>query len=189
MPQGNSTNERLTRVESAVANLAQEFTHVRADIASIAQVQSASRITNWPLIMTMIGAGASVLAGLFVTLNARQEITSLRSELEMVRYIQPVVVSAEQSRADRAAMHQKVDENSQKISLLAGQVSANHAEWRSNVAEIEAQFKGVGNISNLRSQEQQRILGLIWRKVYGEELPPNSFYPSSHREFIPTANK
>lgn len=186
MPQGNSTNERLTRVESAVANLAQEFTHVRADIASIAQVQSASRITNWPLIMTMIGAGASVLAGLFVTLNARQEITSLRSELEMVRYIQPVVVSAEQSRADRAAMHQKVDENSQRIGLLTGQVAANYAEFKSGISEIEAQFKGVGNIGNLRAQETQRLLGLLWKKVNGEELPPNTFYPSSHREVIPS---
>jgi len=184
MSTGNTTNDRLTKLESGLANISQEVANIRSDIASLAQAQNASRITNWPLVMTIIGAGAAVLGGLYSTLASRQENMSLKAELEMVRYVQPVVVSSEQSKADRGMLHDRVQDNNTKLTALAGKVDAHYAEARSTVAEIEAQFRNVGNTQNLRYQEISRLLGLLWQKAYNEPLPPPSFYPDAHRDIM-----
>lgn len=180
-----SQTERIATLESEVSTLRTDVTYIKQAVDAIASIQQSSKTTNWTLIFSSTAAVALIFGGLFSILRAEQEKASLRAELELLRYVQPVVVSAEQSKSDRGSLHSKVDENSQKIGELAGKVSANYAEARSSLTEVEAQFKGVGNIQNLRQAENQKMIGLLWQKVYRESIPDIHFWPSSHREFLP----
>lgn len=170
--------ERMTRLEGVVSNLAGT---VQSMLDSQKQ-RSGSMLSN---VIAVFSFGAVLVGGIFFSLSSRLEIISKDAQIEMLRYVQPVVVSAEQSRSDRNSIHQKVDENTVQISDLAGKVASHYAEWRSSAAEVEAQFKGVGNVQNLRQAELQRLIGMLWERNYKQELPEIQFFPSSHREIIP----
>jgi hypothetical protein len=181
----NSQSERLATVETEVGSIRQDITHIKTTVDALAKAQQASQATNWPLVISVMTAAGMLLGGLFVTSSLSQENMALKSKLDVMAYIQPVVVSAENSRSDRAALHSKVDENTEKVSELAGRVDSNFAAFKSSIAEAEAQFKNVGTTANLRHAENQKMFSLLWEKVFGSQLPDIEYWPQAHREIVP----
>jgi hypothetical protein len=173
-----STNERVTRLETSVTNMASDIGHIKSVVDAMGR-------TNWPLIISGGGLVVGLLGGLFLTSSLQQENMALKSKLDVMAYIQPVVVSAENSRSDRAALHSKVDENTEKISELAGRVDSNFSAFKSSIAEAESQFKNVGTTANLRHAENQKMFSLLWEKVFGSQLPDIEYWPQAHREIVP----
>jgi hypothetical protein len=173
-----STNERVTRLETSVTNMASDIGHIKSVVDAMGR-------TNWPLIISGGGLVVGLLGGLFLTSSLQQENMALKSKLDVMAYIQPVVVSAENSRSDRAALHSKVDENTEKISELAGRVDSNFSAFKSSISEAEAQFKNVGTTANLRHAENQKMFSLLWEKVFGSQLPDIEYWPQAHREIVP----
>ncbi len=173
-----STNERVTRLETSVTNMASDIGHIKSVVDAMGR-------TNWPLLISGGGLVVGLLGGLFLTSTLLQENMALKSKLDVMAYIQPVVVSAENSRSDRAALHSKVDEITEKVSELAGRVDSNFAAFKSSIAEAEAQFKNVGTTANLRHADNQKMFSLLWEKVFGSQLPDIEYWPQAHREIVP----
>jgi hypothetical protein len=173
-----STNERVTRLETTVTSMASDIGHIKSVVDTMGR-------TNWPLIISGGGLVVGLLGGLFLTSSLQQENMALKSKLEVMSYIQPVVVSAENSRSDRAALHAKVDDNTQKIAELRGKVDTNFSAFTSSIAEAEAQFRNVGNISNLRHQSMETLISLLWEKEFGTKLPQSNWFPQQHRDVWP----
>ena len=187
--------DRVTRAEAAIVTFGEKLTGFGATLEMVVRVLNERKVPNWGMIVTVSGLGLTMalatISGIYLALSAQQEAAAseqekaaIRAELEMVRYIQPVVVSSEQSKADRGMLHDRVQDNNTKLTALAGKVDAHYAEARATVAEIEAQFRNVGNTQNIRYQETSRLLGLLWQKTYNEQLPAPTFFPDVHRDIM-----
>jgi len=137
--------------------------------------------TNWPLILTAIGALGGVVWGIFYALSGSQEIARLQSQIVLMERVQPVLLSAENSKTDRDALNHRVDSNSDLIGALTGKVDSSEAALKERLREVETQFDKAGVIMNMKSAETQRMLGLLWKKVYGEDIPDIEYFPQFHR--------
>lgn len=188
MPKG-SQSERLATVETEVGSLRQDITHIKTTVDALAKAQQAAQqaaqTTNWPFIISILTAAGMLLGGLFVASTLYALNMALQSKLEIMDFIQPVVISSEQSKVDRQALHTKVELNSEKVFEVSAKSDARYAEARSSLSEIEAQFKNVGTTANLRYAENQKLLSLLWQKVYGVPLPDIEYFPKAEREITP----
>lgn len=181
----NSQSERLATVETEVGSIRQDITHIKTTVDALAKAQQAAQATNWPFVISILTAAGMLLGGLFVTSNLQNQNTALESKLEIMEFVHPVVLSSEQSKVDRQHIHSKQEANSDRIGELVAKVDSNYAEYRSGVSEIEAQFKNVGTTGNLRHAEIQKMLSLLWEKVFGNPLPDIEYWPEAHREIVP----
>lgn len=184
MPKG-SQSERLATVETEVGSLRQDITHIKTTVDALAKAQQAAQATNWPFVISILTAAGMLLGGLFVTSNLSQSNMALQSKLEIMDFVQPVVISSEQSKVDRQALHSKVELNAEKVFEVSAKSDARYAEARSSLSEIEAQFKNVGTTANLRYAESQKFISLLWQKVYGTPLPEIEYFPKAEREIMP----
>lgn len=184
MPQG-SQSERLATLETEVGALSHDITHIKTTVDALAKAQQASQATNWPFVISVMTAAGMLLGGLFLTSSLSQLNMALQSKLDIMDFVQPVVIAAEQSKVDRQSLHSKMESNSEKLAEVSSKSDARYAEARSSISEIEAQFKNVGTTSNLRYAETQKFISLLWQKVYGAPLPDIEYFPKAEREIMP----
>lgn len=180
-----SQTERLATLETEVGSLSQDITHIKTTVDALAKAQQASQATNWPFVISILTAAGMLLGGLFVTSSLSQRNMALQSKLEIMEFVQPVVISSEQSKVDRQSLHDRVHANGEKVAEVSAKSDARHAEFRSNMAEVESQFKNVGTTANLRYAESQKLISLLWQKVYGVPLPDIEYFPKAEREIVP----
>jgi hypothetical protein len=86
------------------------------------------------------------------------------------------------SRADRSQMNSRIQTLENQFSISTADMRAFDATVASQMVEIETQFKSLSHAHNEMNDQQQRINGLLWNKVYNEKLPPTDFRPNFFRE-------
>lgn len=177
----SSVQSRLATLESVVVSNGEDMKSVKSDIASIRAMMAASKQTNWGLITSLVAAVGMVIVGVYTTLSSESEKWALKSQMQMMSYAQPIIMSAEQSRVDRAELHERTESNGSRLGALESKQAAAEASLGETLKELESQYRNVGNIVNISKDHQEVINSLLWKKVYGDELPQTNFRPEMHR--------
>lgn len=180
--QNEDFDTRLAKVETEISGMKEMIVGVVSNIHSIQTSLSSGKQTNWALILALVTAVALVIGGVYTTLSSETEKWALKSQMEMMAYAQPIIMAAEQSKVDRAELHSAASGNSTRISNLEASQAASQASVKERLRETETQLKNAGIIVNMNASNQASINGILWKKVFGEDLPHYPIYPSFHRE-------
>ena len=164
-PTSYSIEERVTRIESAIDSF-REFAHTsQSQLAAINDKLSQRERTNWPVLLSIFGLVITMAVGAFFVV--KQEISTRVTPLEAASRV---------SESDRGKLNQEV-------SMLRGDVVGTKADvsnLRTGVGEqlreIETQFRAVSQLQNTRTAYNQQMFGLLWEKVYGQELPSVNYF-------------
>lgn len=164
-PTSYSIEERVTRIESAIDSF-REFAHTsQSQLSAINDKLSQRERTNWPVLLSIFGLIITMAIGAFFVV--KQEISTRATPLE---------AAARVSESDRGRLNQEV-------SMLRGEVVSGKAEISNlrtglgeQLKEIETQFRAVSQLSNTRTAYNQQMFGLLWHKVYDQQLPPVNYF-------------
>lgn len=181
-PDNASVFSRLTALETTLSSFGQRMGGLEGKMDSIQTAISSSKQTNWSLVIASLTLGGAIIAGIYTSLSSKTELWSMQSRSDMMTYVQPIVAAAEQSRADRANLHERTESNGERLSLLESKQAAAEAALGETLKELESQMRNIGNIVNITKDNQEVVNSLLWKKAYGEDLPQTSFRPEMHRQ-------
>lgn len=160
--------------EREIDELKQSFAsfqkEVRMEMRSLGDKIAQREKTNWPVLLVGAGLIITLAGGAFFVV--KQEVNTKFSPLE---------ASARVSEMDRDKLNAQAGRNSSEIARLEREITVTQSTLKDQLVEVESQFRAVGQMQNMRHATNQQLFGLIWRKVYGEELPLSSFYPDMSR--------
>lgn len=180
-PDNASVFSRLTAVETTLAGFGQRVGGMEGKLDSIQASIAISQKTSWPTIIAALTLAGAVIAGIYSSLSSKTELWSAQAKMDMFLYTQPIVASSEQSRADRAGLHDRTESNSSRLAAIESRQAASEAALKETLRELESQFSKVGEISNMRNDQLQKYISLLWQKQYGQSIPQDSFQPTFHR--------
>lgn len=91
-------------------------------------------------------------------------------------------VTAHQGLIDRAFVfinehEDEIDHIEEKLSEINRSKSALAASADASFTEVETQIRSINTVMNVENASTERTIGLLWKKVYGEQLPAKGFYP------------
>lgn len=170
MPDDHTRTGLEVEVDEIKHSLAAFQKEMRTEIKALgAQIAQRDR-TNWPVLLVGAGLIITLAGGAFFVV--KQEVNTKFSPLE---------ASARVSEMDRDKLNAQASKNSGEIARLEREITVTQSTLKDQLVEVESQFRAVGQMQNMRHATNQQLFGLIWRKVYGEELPMSSFYPDMSR--------
>jgi hypothetical protein len=155
---------------------------------------------NWALLASLISIAFVFIAGIWLVIGLKIDASLIPVSLALENLkVQGALDSettrtnavgvAASTRADEVSRTDRSELNA-RMQLLEGVVATTNADRRSAEArtsallvEIETQFKSASVVQNIEKDDAQRLLGLLWSKVYpGESLPQANYRPSLYRE-------
>lgn len=160
-PDNASVFSRLTAVETTLAGHGQRMVGIDGKLDSIQASIAISQKTSWPMIIAALTLAGAVIAGIYASLSSKTELWSMQARLEMMTYSQPVVASAEQSRTDRAALHERTEANGVRLASIETKQASAEAALKERLREIEAQMRNIGNVINIGKDNQEVVNGLL----------------------------
>lgn len=178
----SSVQSRLATLESVVVSYGEDMKSVKSDMASIRAMMSASKQTNWGLITSLVAAVGMVIVGVYTTLSSESEKWALKSQMQMMSYAQPIIMSAEQSKVDRSELHERTESNGSRLAALESKQAAAEAGLKERLREIETQALAAQNVINMNTDFQDVVNALIWDKLFQQNMPSRTFHPKFHRE-------
>jgi hypothetical protein len=199
------TREETGVVHQAIADKADEATKVMnlrldAEMKPIhAKLDDIGR-PNWALLASLISITFVTVAGIWLVIGLKIDASLIPVSLSLknlkvegalvaeTTHTNAVAVAAstradEISRADRGELNLRM----QNLEGVVGTTNADRRSAESRTAaqlvEIETQFKSASVVQNIEKDSTQRLLGLLWSKVYpGESLPRANYRPALYRD-------
>lgn len=162
MPENQNGSEgRLARIETKLDGFLERV----ANVERRQQDSDASRQLNWPVVLagmgiliTVVSVGAGLTASYFAGVMAVEKA-------ERVGYEN--LAALQITQLERAIGENSVRSinNTQKL-----------GEIDRNMNEVETQFRGVADAESGERADSQRLDQIIWKKVFGDELPAKTPY-------------
>lgn len=179
---GKSIEERMASLEASQQSTNGIVRDMQVQLSAIQEALQSAKVVNWPLIIAALVLSCSVIAGIYTSLSNKTELWAAQSRMESMQYVQPIIMSAEQSKVDRSAIHNRLESNGEAISDLRTRQAAAEAGLKERLREIETQALAAQNVINMNTSFQEKINSLMWQKVFGQSIPTSSFHPKFHRE-------
>jgi len=169
-----SDGERIIRVEGDIASLKSSVSSIQGTLALMNDRLSSIGRPNYVLWLSAMGVALTIFTlatgGLFYFMKS-----------EITNQVTPVSIKAASSEMDRHKLNDQVGEIGSRQAKNEKDVSNIQSSLKDQLVEVESQFRAVGQMQNMRHANNQQLFGLLWKKVYGEELPMSSFYPDMSR--------
>ena len=145
-------NKLVAAVESINARATQHEEEMRALAQALGEVQK-SRQINWTFVGAVIFGGTSFLATILFGLMA---------------YVQLMT---------RDIVRAEAGMNGARIAAVDNRLGSYIAHNDASTAEIETQFRGIGQVMNLYRAEQLRMNCMLWQRAYGTQCPEYQYWP------------
>lgn len=163
--------QRITRLEATQAEMSKQFAELAGAVRSLASEFQAARKPQWQTYIAAIGILITLAVGGFsiVMLANRGEL----APVQLLTTANATQINEVVGRVDRV-----------QSAVIETRTVAERAETtqREKFAEVETQFKALSNQTNMRQSEHDRLIRMLWRKSYGEELPGNGIWPVVGKE-------
>lgn len=158
--------QRITRLEATQAEMSKQFGELAGAVRSLATEFQAARKPQW---QTYIAAAAVLITlavgGFSIVMLAN------RGQLS------PVELRTTSNTARIEEQASRMDRMFTTMGALSSTVERVETTQRERFAENETQFLALSNQTNMRQSEHDRLLRMLWRRSYGEELPGNGIWP------------
>lgn len=170
-PSQRTPDERISSLETAVEGLAHEVRGFVAatgkDISEIrTAIQNSSR-APWGNIISATGLAVIVIGAIGTSYLAPAQVRLEYAEKEV-------------NRMERWSTNQEA-----RVDAVERESSRTSSSLKDKLSEVETQFGWMVDAVNQYRATQDRMLGLMWNKVYGESLPllhVNPIGPVMNRE-------
>lgn len=137
-----------------------EFADFRTEVRNYFQSGQSKWRSIWPVVVTVGGLLWFVINQQIVTSNQKIDERAGRA-----LSIAETNTAAGERRSDN-------------ISALGKSLATEVSQRRAKNAEIETQFRAFEGYANLTRVWENRILGMLWEKTYGQRLPEFQYYPT-----------
>ena len=82
------------------------------------------------------------------------------------------------STRDRLALNERMRSVESQLATSATERTAGLSQILLQIKEIETQFRGINDVANMRSADQDRFNAMVWEKTHaGERYPGTTFFP------------
>lgn len=158
-------DSRVARLEIGFANLTAQISQLVSAVGSHNDKLSSLGRPNWSLLIASFGILVPVLGfGFWV------------NQQTMTNMILPLQTRADRSEIDRSHLNNSVEKMDDAMDMLREEMRSNSATFRASLTEIETQFAAQSQLGNMRAAARQQTSALLWRKVYGEDLPNGEYF-------------
>lgn len=158
-------------IASDVAVLKQGYAGLHADVSnlgskidSLANQVSASQKTNWPLILAAAALTGTIIGGGWTVVDLQNRLTVSES-------VSPLRASISSSETERRNTNDRVDRLSSAMGEVRERTAALEATAAALETEQETQFRAIDNTINSDRAEAFRLMGMLWTKVFGVDIP------------------
>ena len=158
---------KMSNMESSLSSFQNE---VRAGFQNIGERLSSQGKPNWQIWIGVMTLLITVMAGFIYFMKT-----------EISNQVLPVSLKATASESDRHTLNDKVSKLDSISIKTERDLSNIQSALEVQLIEIETQFRSTGQMQNMRHANNQQLFGLLWKKVYGEDLPMSSYYPDMSR--------
>lgn len=158
--------QRITRLEATQAEMSKQLAEINGALRSLAQEFQTARKPQWQTYIAAVAVLLTLAVGGF-------SIVMLANKGQLA----PVEQRATSNTTRLDAQESRMDRMFATTGSLNTQVEALSNIQREKFAEVETQFKALSNQTNMRQAEHDRLMRLLWKRVYNEELPGNGIWP------------
>lgn len=150
---------------------------------------------NWALLGSAISILFVLIAGMYTIIGLKIDASLTPLITQESENKTAIAVASETLQADtiaigassQADVNSKADRSqtnsrTQSLETQASDARAFNATVAAQMVEIETQFKSLSHAHNEMNDQQQRINGLLWNKVYNELLPTTNYRPNYYQE-------
>jgi len=155
---------------------------------------------NWALLASLISIAFVMIAGIWLVIGLKIDASLMPVSLslaslkvagatvaEATRTNTLAVTSSTQadsgSKSDRMQLNGRVQTMEQLAAVTGADRRAAEAKTAAQLIEIETQFKSMSVVMNIHEDNTERLLVLLWAKVFpGSVLPPTEYRPNLYRE-------
>lgn len=169
-------------IASDVAVLKQGYTGLHADVANLgskidalASQVATSQKTNWPLILAAAALTGTIIGGGWTVMDLQNRLTVSES-------VSPLRASISASESERKGITDRVDRLSTALGEIRERTASLEAMTAALETEQETQFRAIDNTVNSDRAESFRLLGMLWNKTFGINIPTFWHAPEIGRE-------
>lgn len=152
---------RVSVVETRLDDIERTLRSVSGSLDEIGKAVAGIGKTSPSALLTNLGVVAALGAGLWAMAIRPVEQVTVSNRASIATLTQETASAMSDLRADL-------------VHHLTGE---GHPATQKMFAEIETQFSAQSQMMNLRYQEQDRLMRMVWRRLYGEDLPPVDYWP------------
>lgn len=162
---------RIVRLEASAAETSRQISELTTAVRSLTAEFQAARRPQWQTWIAASGVLITLAVGGFsiVMLANKSQIAPLeqRSAANLVR------LDDQSRRIDRA--QDAGGETAQRVTAVDNRVTQ-------QLAEVETQFRALSMVMGLEHSEHDRLLRVLWKRTFGDELPDSTPTPMIGRE-------
>jgi hypothetical protein len=155
---------------------------------------------NWALLASLISITFVMIAGIWLVIGLKIDasLMPVSLTLENLKVAGATVAEATRtntlavsnstqadsgSKSDRLQLNGRMQVMEQSAAANSADRRAAEARTEAQLIEIETQFKSASVVLNIHKDETQRLLAVLWAKVFpGSGLPPADYRPNLYRE-------
>jgi hypothetical protein len=155
---------------------------------------------NWALLASLISITFVMIAGIWLVIGLKIDasLMPVSLTLENLKVAGATVAEATRtntlavsnstqadsgSKSDRLQLNGRMQVMEQSAAANSADRRAAEARTEAQLIEIETQFKSASVVLNIHKDETQRLLAVLWAKVFpGSVLPPADYRPNLYRE-------
>ena len=114
-----------------------------------------------------------------VVYNNRDDLKAQQTQIvALQKEMQENSATDSRSVADRIEHARLIEKNTVDLSHMLAQQAAQYAEVTQKLTEVETQFRAMESYENLTRVYNNRMIGMLWQKVYNQAVPEYSYSPT-----------
>jgi hypothetical protein len=155
---------------------------------------------NWALLASLISISFVLIAGIWLVIGLKIDSSLLPvsvavenikvADATVAETVRNTAIAAGESgqadilsKDDRAQLNGRVQILEQSEATGNADRRASEAKTTAQLIEIETQFKAASVVINIEKDETQRVLAMLWEKVFpGTSFPRSNYRPNLYRE-------
>lgn len=161
----------LTRLDARVGVLENGLATLGVKIDSLFNLFNASRQTNWPLIISVVGMFCTLAVGVWYFIEIKSQVA-----------LAPVQAQAAISTTERAETRKDLDRISESLTMEIAARRSGFAALQQQVVEAETQHRMRDAVSNIRYESVVSHIRQLFVKAGMPPPDPASYQPSIGRE-------
>jgi len=198
------TREEFEIIRQNIADKAEETTkatntRIDSEVGPLHTKMDEIGRPNWTLLASLISISFVLIAGIWLVIGLKIDSSLVPVSLtvedmkvaaatvaEVTKNNTEAVAAATQStlvsRVDRAQLNSRVQVIEEQVATAQSDRRAAEARTSARLVEIETQFKSASVVANIQKDDTERLIGLLWNKVFpGSTLPPADYRPKLYQ--------
>jgi len=162
---------QIKNIVSSVKNLSDTVSEMVSGMSSLSREIGSRGQVNWGIVIAICGLVTTIVSGT-VGIITYQAVNV--GSLQTAQGLQAAFTEkAIESLSSDLLRHSESTGHAQ----IVGELTALSGELNLSLKEVETQINGLGIVRNLDRERQDLVETIIWRKLTGESLNGDIYYP------------